>query len=82
MEFFVKIGTKCTVQDAVTFILNSEKEEIEIFVLRSRDIPGLLKLLGIYRSTSQARQAGRTGEFKTGYQFLRASKKDFVHIIK
>lgn len=53
-----------------------ENEEV-IFVIpdNARDLPSLLVFLGIYKSTSQARQAGRTGEVPTGWTVMKASKK-------
>jgi hypothetical protein len=44
------------------------------------DIPALVKELGVYRSTTQARQAGRVGPIPTGFTELKASKKRFLWI--
>ncbi|AUG85356.1 hypothetical protein FDJ20_gp146 [Vibrio phage Thalassa] len=40
-----------------------------------RDLPHLLAVLEIYKSTSQARQAGRKGKIPTGWTVMKASKK-------
>ncbi len=40
-----------------------------------KDLPQLLAHLGIYKSTSQARQAGRKGKIPTGWTVMKASKK-------
>lgn len=39
------------------------------------DLPQLLKHLGVYQSTSQARKAGRVGGIPVGWNEIRASKK-------
>lgn len=45
-------------------------------VLYTHDVPldVLLKDLGIYKSTSEARRAGRSGPIPTGYSEIKASK--------
>lgn len=49
----------------------------EDFVLcKSTEVPNLLVELGIYKSTSQARSAGRIGPVPTGFtESFKASKK-------
>lgn len=39
------------------------------------DLPQLLKHLGVYQSTSQARKTGRVGGIPVGWNEIRASKK-------
>jgi len=39
------------------------------------DLPQLLKHLGVYQSTSQARKAGRVGVIPVGWSEIKASKK-------
>ena len=39
------------------------------------DLPQLLKHLGVYVSTSQARKAGRIGDIPVGWSEIKASKK-------
>lgn len=39
------------------------------------DLPSLLKELGIYKSTSEARKAGRIGDVPKGWSEIKASKK-------
>lgn len=39
------------------------------------DLPQLLKHLGVYQSTSQARKAGRVGAIPVGWNEVKASKK-------
>lgn len=43
-------------------------------------LPTLLAQLKIYKSASQARQAGRVGNIPTGYTELKASKKKTLYI--
>lgn len=46
----------------------------------ANDLPGLLKELGVFKSTSEARRAGRTGDIPTGFAELKASKKHRIWI--
>lgn len=50
------------------------KEE-PIYFTGAVDLPNLLVELGAYKSTSEARRAGREGLIPKGYTELRASKK-------
>lgn len=53
----------------------------EVHFTEATDLPGLLKEMGIFRSTSQARQAGRTGDIPTGFtDRFKASKKRMLWI--
>lgn len=53
----------------------------EVHFSEATDLPGLLKEMGIFRSTSQARQAGRTGPIPEGFTFkFKASKKQDLWI--
>ena len=55
--------------------------EEEVTFADANDLPGLLKELGIFRSTSQARQAGRTGPIPPGFtEKFKASKKRMLWI--
>ena len=48
----------------------------EVHFTNANDMPQLLKELGIFKSTSQARQAGRAGPIPEGFTFkFKASKK-------
>lgn len=40
-----------------------------------KDLPQLLKHLGVYSSTSQARKSGRIGGIPVGWNEIKASKK-------
>lgn len=44
------------------------------------DLPNLMVEVGIYPSTSKARQAGRKGNIPAGYTEFRASKKRQLYI--
>ncbi|WVX87348.1 hypothetical protein EniLVp02_0009 [Vibrio phage EniLVp02] len=44
------------------------------------DLPGLLAELGLYKSRSEARRAGRTGDIPTGYTEMKGSKKCYLFI--
>ena len=46
------------------------------------DLPALLVELGIYKSKSQARKAGRTGLIPSGYNEIKAGKRDFLFLWK
>ena len=53
----------------------------EDFLVSSQDqLPNLLVELGVYKSCSIARRAGRIGEVPTGYTELKASKKNDIYI--
>lgn len=41
--------------------------EVEVHFTEAKDIPNLLKELGIFKSTSAARRAGRTGPIPEGW---------------
>lgn len=49
-------------------------------VTDTTDLSRLLVELGIYKSTTQARKAGRSGEVPTGWTEYKASKKRFLWI--
>lgn len=44
------------------------------------DLPGLLAELGLYKSRSESRRAGRTGDIPTGYTEMKGSKKCHLFI--
>ena len=47
----------------------------------ARDLPNLLVEIGIYKSTSEARRAGRTGPIPEGFTGkFRASRRYFIWI--
>lgn len=52
----------------------------EVHFTDAQDLPNLLKELGVFPSTSQARQAGRDGPIPTGWTVLKASKKRMLWI--
>ncbi|MBF84539.1 MAG: hypothetical protein CL489_08700 [Acidobacteria bacterium] len=60
-------------------VLDSDKELIfgdeEVITTEVMPLPNLLHTLGVYKSTSQARKAGRVGDIPTGYTEYKASKK-------
>lgn len=41
----------------------------------NKPLPNLLAELGVYKSTTQARKAGRVGELPKGWSEIKASKK-------
>ncbi len=47
----------------------------EVHITTTTDLPRLLVELGIYKSTSEARRAGRTGEVPSGWTEFKASRK-------
>lgn len=50
-------------------------EDDEIHRIEARDLPNLLVKLGVYKSTSQARNAGRKGDIPEGWtEMFKASK--------
>lgn len=57
-------------------IFNGEPVHISSAV----ELPALLVETGIYKSTSEARRAGRCGAVPAGYTELKASKKRFLYI--
>lgn len=46
----------------------------------TKDLPNLLKELGVFNSTGEARRAGRDGLVPSGYTELKASKKRRLYI--
>lgn len=52
----------------------------EIYFAESNEMSLLMKELDVYKSTSQARNAGRIGDIPTGYTELKASKKRHLFI--
>ncbi len=46
----------------------------------AEDLPNLMVEVGVYPSTSKARQAGRQGGIPTGYTEFKASKKRQLYI--
>jgi len=55
-------------------------EDEEVYWTDSQDISVLMKELGIYESTSKARQAGRKGPIPSGFTQFKASKKITIWI--
>jgi hypothetical protein len=51
-----------------------------IYFMTAKDLPNLLVKAGVYRSTSQARRAGRVGDVPKGWTELKASKKHTLWI--
>jgi len=58
--------------------LDGEVEEVHFTEMQ--DIPNLMKEMGVFPSTSEARRAGRTGPIPTGWTELKASKKRMLWI--
>ena len=53
----------------------------EVHFTEANDLPGLLKELGIFKSTTQARKAGRDGPIPEGFTAeFKASKKRRIWI--
>lgn len=52
----------------------------EVVEVAKMDIPKLLKLLRVYKSTSAAIRAGRIGAIPKGYTEYKASKKVTLYI--
>ena len=50
-------------------------EDEQVHFTDATDISALMKELGIYKSTSEARRAGRSGELPSGWTEYKASKK-------
>jgi hypothetical protein len=44
------------------------------------DLPNLMKELGVFPSTSEARRAGRTGPIPEGWTEMKASKKRMLWV--
>ncbi|QKN84809.1 hypothetical protein KNV05_gp146 [Vibrio phage River4] len=63
------------VQPSDRATLFGDEEVVFVAPSDARDLPSLLAFLGIYKSTSQARQAGRKGKIPTGWTVMKASKK-------
>lgn len=61
------------------FVRASDKyvlfEDEPVIFSEEKELPNLLKELGVYKSTSQARKAGRSGRIPEGWTQLKASKK-------
>lgn len=55
-------------------------EDEEVIFVDNIQLPTLLAQLKVYKSASQARQAGRVGEIPAGYTELKASKKRTLYI--
>lgn len=47
----------------------------KVTMVNNKPLPNLLVELGVFKSTSQARQAGRTGDIPTGWTQFKASRK-------
>lgn len=47
----------------------------EVTFVENKPLPNLLVELGVYKSTSQARRAGREGEIPSGWTQYKASRK-------
>lgn len=60
----------------LTTLFNNE----QVMYCESVDLPNLMVEVGIYPSTSKARQAGRQGAIPTGYTEFKASKKRQLYI--
>jgi hypothetical protein len=69
MNIVIK-SSKVTKRD-LECVFNSEK----FCFAESLTIDSLCKELGVYKSTSDARRAGREGRVPTGYSEIKASKK-------
>ncbi|ATN93526.1 hypothetical protein [Pseudoalteromonas phage J2-1_QLiu-2017] len=52
----------------------------EVLFVPDTSLPTLLAELGIYKSTSKARQANRVGPIPKGYTEFKASKKKTLYI--
>lgn len=52
----------------------------EVHFTEAQDLPNLLKELGVFPSTSEARRAGRDGPIPEGWTELKASKKRMLWI--
>jgi len=56
-------------------------EDEEVHFTEATDLSVLMKELGIFKSTSDARRAGRVGPIPTGFTFeFKASKKAMIWI--
>jgi arginine repressor len=55
-----------------------ESEPVQF--VQDQDLSQLMKELGIFKSTSEARRANRTGAIPGGYTEYRASKKQMIWI--
>lgn len=64
------VSGSCIEPTDVDVIFGGEPYEI----VEARDLPGLLVALGIYKTTSDARRAGRSGPIPPGLTQMRASK--------
>ena len=63
-------SSKATKRD-IEVVFNSEK----FLFVESLTLDSLCKELGVYKSTSDARRAGREGKVPVGYSEIKASKK-------
>lgn len=68
-------GSRWTERD-LQLIFNGEP----VVFVDNIPIPNLLVHLGIFKSMSQARQAGRTGNIPSGYTEYKASRKVHLYI--
>jgi hypothetical protein len=55
-------------------------EDEEVFFSTSFELSSLMKELGVYKSTSEARRNNRKGEIPLGYTQYKASKKVILYI--
>ena len=80
MNIIVK--SSCWKQEDIPLLygdINSTEIEDVIYV-EDIPIPNLLVNLGIFKSTSQARRAGRTGNIPKGWTQYKASRKTTLWI--
>lgn len=75
IENIVISGSKWHPEDIDIIFSNEPYIEIE-----AADLPSLLVKLDIYKTTSEARRAGRAGEIPKGYTELKASKTRMLYI--
>lgn len=61
------------------FVKTTDKETLfgdePVIFSKETELPNLLKEVGVYNSTSQARKAGRCGRVPDGWNVIKASKK-------
>lgn len=61
------------------FVKTTDKETLfsdePVIFSKETELPNLLKEIGVYKSTSQARKAGRCGRVPDGWSVIKASKK-------
>lgn len=74
-DFNIIVDTKFIQDGDVESIFGDGKGDIEeVLYIQDVSLDFLLKELGVYKSTSEARRAGRSGPIPTGYTELKASK--------